>query len=203
MKALIKLKLILTILIFCAFTQLSETKIPWKELKVLRKEIKSNFKVGSDYSSGQEITWFSSKKKKVGSTEYFKFYFGFSDDKQIKPMRFKYYYSSTGWLFIDKIKIIIGSRKKDNMRVYEFDIDRDDVDRKTLGGASISETIDMSVPKELEDFLKDVMEQEKNIPVIVELHGDKYKRSGTWTNQWKNSYGQIIKAKEFIQKKYK
>lgn len=201
MKSFLNFNSILVVVILCSFTPLQDT-IPWKELKALRKEVKDKYDVRSKYSSGQQLTWFSSKEKSVGSAENFKFYFGFSDNKEIMTTRFKYYYSASNWLFIDELKILIGSRKKNNLRVYEFKVDRDYVERKVLSGGGISETIDMPIPSGLQEFLNDVLAEEKNLPIIVELHGDKYTTGGTWASQWKNSYSSIKKAKKFIEEKY-
>ena len=177
-----------------AFSQM----IPWNELKELRKEVSNKHKVSSKYSKGSEITWFKSRGKNAGVGKDFMFYFGFSDDGTLTPLRLKFTYSSSSWLFIDKIRIFTGSRKKGTLKVYEFNIDRSDISRDVQSGGTIKEIIDMSLPDGLVEVLDRIVLSEKNIFVSIELHGDKYTTGGCWASSYKSSYKEARDARQLI-----
>lgn len=123
--------LISTFFLCTSFTGDKEV-MTFEEIKSLKKEFKPT--CSFRYDNMEQVIWFGSKKKYEMNQSKSEVYFGLTEQKELYSKRLKVVYEGSSWLFVEKLIFSIGSKRKDNQRIYEVPLSDKDVDRKVLSG---------------------------------------------------------------------
>lgn len=197
---------IILIMCFCMFVYTSfisseNPRMSFQELKSLLKELKQTCDV--KYDNINQVVWVSSKKEVDMNNSKSKVYFGFTETKELYQKRLRIEYNAPSWLFVDKLFLSVGSRRKDNQRIYEIPIDQKYLKKEVLSGGDIKEVIDIPFNSKIEGFFEDILSTENNETMTIRFSGkDKYYDSYLFSNKYKKMSKPVFECYDSLEKRF-